>query len=221
MTRYLVAGLFLLVFAGCSTVPFHEENQIPLGTTDTRDIVQRFGESVPDDFHLVSSIVFDYGLLAVSGIGYVDISTVTGRYKVLCMNQLGVKLFEFQGDRNGLISQYAIEPLARQGKISEAVAEDIKRVYLDLVPPADAGVTKKKNSVIFRQRYDGGVLEHEFAGGVPLLIKKTYREDHRRVWDVSYYEYRQKNGKLYPMAVTFSNYRYGYRLIVKHKEIRG
>lgn len=221
MTRFFLAGLLCLVIAGCSAVPFHGAEQAPVAIADPRDIPERFGKTVPENFQLVSSIVFEFNLLSVSGIGYVDIDTVSGRYKVLCINQLGVKLFEFQGDRNRVLGRYAIEPLARQGNIVDAVAEDIRRVYLDLVPSADARIARKKNSVIFRQRHGEGALDYEFAGRVPKLIRKTYREDHRAAWSVFYSEYLQKNDKLYPMGIVFRNYRYGYSLIVKHKEIRG
>ena len=101
-------------------------------------VVRGFEDRVPGEFHLLSSIVFDYGIVAVSGIGYLDIDTVSGRFKVACLNHLGVKFFEFEGDRSGITSRYVIEPLARQGNITGVVAEDIKRIYLDLVPSPEA-----------------------------------------------------------------------------------
>jgi hypothetical protein len=170
---------------------------------------------------LLSSIVFEYNFRSLSGIGYLDIDTVSGGYKVMCMNQLGVKLFEFQGDRDGLISSYAIEPLARQGDIAAAVGEDIKRIYLDLIPAGTARATKREHAVVFRQRSGKGALEYEFSGQGPDLAAKTYREDHRAVWRVSYDEYRLMNGRLYPLRVQFRDYRHGYRLTVRMKEIRG
>ena len=207
------------VLSGCGgPVPFAPapDMQVPV---DPAALVSRFQEHVPDRFHLLSSIVFEYNWFTVAGIGYLDLNTRDGSYKVSCMNHLGVKLFEFSGDRSGLQSQYVIEPLAKQGNIVVAVSEDIKRIYLDLTPAPDARFIERKHSALFRQRAGDGALEYEFSGEGMRLAGKTYREDHRAVWRVSYSEYREKDGKFYPMAVVFKNYRFGYRLTVRQKEI--
>lgn len=217
----LLAAMLAGFLAGCvSAVPFRHAAQAPLGDASPLAVVQNFKERVPGEFNLLSSIVFDYGFITVSGIGYLDITTASGRYKVACLNHLGVKFFEFEGDRNGLTSQYVIEPLAKQGNIAAVVGEDIQRIYLDLIPAADARATRKKDKVLFRQRSGDGALEYEFGGKDLHLMRKTYREDERALWRVSYYEYQSKDGKLYPTAITLTNYRYGYRLIVRQKEIR-
>ncbi len=208
------------VLSGCAaTVPFNEAVPIAFDRVDPAQLVSVFSASVPDRFHLLSSIVFEYNWYTVAGLGYLEMNTQDRSYKVLCMNHLGVKLFEFAGDRNGLTSQYAIEPLARRGNIAATVGEDIKRIYLDLVPAPDARFILRKQSALFRQRSGDGSLEYEFSGEGMHLTGKTYREDHRAVWRVSYYEYRQQNGRFYPMGIVFSNFRYGYRLIVRQKEI--
>jgi hypothetical protein len=213
----LLAGL---LFGCASPVPFRAAAPVAVDDADPVAVAERFGRAVPDDFHLLSSVVFEYNWFSVSGIGYLDVDTTAGRYKVVCMNHLGVKILEFEGDRNGLAHKYVIEPLARQGDIASVVAEDIKRIYLDLVPSPDARMVKRRQAILFRQRSGDGALEYEFSGeGLPLT-SKTYREDHRAVWRVSYYEHRSRNGRLYPMGIVLSNYRNGYRLIVRQKEIR-
>lgn len=220
MKKLAALCIAIVLAAGCSAaIPFKEAERVPLGAADPQALVEGFKQRIPASFHLLSSIVFEYNWFTVAGLGYVDINPGDGLYKVVCMNHLGVKLFEFEGNRDGLISQFAMEPLARQGNIAQAVGTDIKRVYLDLLPSEAARVIRRKSEVVFRQRSGDGALEYVFAGG--NLVSKTYREDHRAVWRVSYYEYQEKNGKLYPMGIILSNYRYGYRLIVRQKEIHG
>ncbi len=221
MKKFLLLFSLIALATGCTSVPFKETAVVPMDSSDPRAVVERFREAAPESFQLLSSIVFEYNWLTVAGIGLLDIDGTDGLYKVVCMNHLGVKLFEFEGNRNGLISQFAIEPLARQGNIAAAVGDDIKRIYFDLTPSADARITVRKHKMIFRQRSGGGALEYEFAGDGGGLARKTYWEDERAVWRVSYYEYERKNGKLYPMGIILSNYRHGYRLIVRQKEIRG
>jgi hypothetical protein len=220
MKQALLVFAVVGVLAGCAApVPFEPAAPLVLGRVDPVALVEGQRESLPDHFHLLSSIVFEYNWLTVAGIGYLELDRVDENYKVSCMNHLGVKLFEFAGDRTGLTSQYAIEPLARQGNIAATVGEDIKRIYLDLVPADDARFILRKKSATFRQRSGDGALEYEFSGVGMHLTAKTYREDHRAVWRASYYEYRQKSGKFYPMGIVFTNYRFGYRLIVRQKEI--
>ncbi len=220
MKKFLLLFSLIALATGCTSVPFKETAAVPMDSSDPGAVVERFKEATPESFQLLSSIVFEYNWLTVAGIGVLDIDGTDGLYKVVCMNHLGVKLFEFEGNRNGLIRQFAIEPLARQGNVAAAVGNDIKRIYFDLTPSADARITIRKHKMIFRQRSGRGALEFEFAG-TGDLTRKTYREDERAVWRVSYYEYQRKNGKLYPMGIIFSNYRHGYRLIVRQKEIRG
>ncbi len=221
MKRIVAVCMVIALAAGCSSIPFKETAPAAFDTTDPRAVVERFKAGMPDDFKVLSSIVFEYYWISVAGIGYVDINTQDELYKVACLNHMGVKLFEFEGNRNGLISQYAIGPLASAGNIAEAVGTDIRRVYFDLLPTPDARIIRRKNKLVFRQRSGWGALEYAFGGADGNLLKKTYIEDNRAVWRVSYYDYQQKDGKLYPMGIVFSNYRYGYRLIVRQKEIRG
>jgi hypothetical protein len=219
--KRLFAAVPAVLLAGCmAAVPFKHAAPAALGEASPQEVVLSFKEGVPGEFNLLSSIVFDYGFVAVSGIGYLDIDTSTGKYKVACLNHLGVKFFEFEGDRGGITSQYVIEPLARQGNITEAVGADIRRIYLDLIPSPEARAAGKGDRVLFRQRSGKGALEYEFGGEGANLVTKTYREDERAVWRVSYYEYQSKDGKRYPTAIVLRNFRYGYRLIVRQKEIR-
>jgi hypothetical protein len=219
MKNALPLVLLVGLLSGCAaSVPFERPAPVAADRISPDALVAAFHASLPDRFHLLNSIVFEYNWLTVAGIVYLELNRIDGIYKVSCMNHLGVKVFEFSGDANGLISQYAIEPLRTRGNITAIVGQDIRRMYLDLTPVADARFIRRNRSALFRQRSGNGTLEYEFSGD-GLLTTKTYREDHRAVWRASYYGYRQKNGKSYPMGVVFAHYRYGYRLILRIKEI--
>ena len=53
-----------------------------------------------------------------------------------------------------------------------------------------------------------------------MLIEKRYYEKNRLLWSIFYYEYRQDHGKLYPGGIILRNYRFGYNLVVRLKEVR-
>lgn len=218
MKRSILA-LVMMVVAGCASAPFPEAAWVPLGNPDPQMIVERFGNGTPDSFQLVSTIVFEYTWFTFSGIGYLDVSAKDRSYKVACMNHMGVKLFEVSGNREGVLSQSAIGPLADKGDIGRAVGDDIMRVYFDLVPTGQARIAQKKDRLVFRQPSDEGALEYVFAGEPTVLRTKTYYEDNRAVWRIAYYDYQLKDGKQFPMGIVLKNYKHGYRLIVRQKEI--
>jgi outer membrane biogenesis lipoprotein LolB len=218
MKRSLV--VIMMLVAGCATVPFHEAALVPLQSADPQVVVERFRSGNPESFQLLNTIVFEYTWFTFGGIGCLEVNAKDRFYKVALMNHMGVKLFEVSGNRDGVLSQSAIGPLADKGDIARAVGDDIMRVYFDLVPSAEARVAHKKNRLVFRQPSDAGALEYVFAGEPTVLRTKTYYEDNRAVWRVSYYDYLIKNEKHFPAGIILQNYRHGYRLIVRQKEIR-
>jgi len=219
--RRLAAALLAVLLAGCASAPFKEAARVPLENVDPQRVVEGFRNSVPERFQLLNTIVFEYNWFTFGGIGYLDIDAKDHSYKVACMNHMGVKLFEISGNSDGVLSQSAIGTLADKGDIARAVGDDIMRVYFDLVPSAQANIAHKNNRLLFRQPSGEGALEYLFAGEPTVLRTKTYYEDNRAVWRVSYYEYLEKDGKRFPTGIILQHYRHGYRLIVRQKEIRG
>ncbi len=213
------AGTFLLLLiAGCSSVPFQSTVLVPLEAGDPWNIVQRFQESTPQRFQLLNTVVFEYNFRKFSGIGTVQVNSESGVFHAAGMNPMGVKLFELSGDGRSVTSRYAIEAFTQYGDIAAAVGNDIRRIYFDLVPGKEALIRKRTDKLIFRQPSGSGFLEYLFAGAAGDLIRKTYYDDSGIRWRVSYYEYRDQQGKRWPQGVVFINYEFGYRLTVRNKE---
>jgi outer membrane biogenesis lipoprotein LolB len=220
MKSIAVLCLLALLLGGCATVPFQKTELTPLAEEDPRNLVERFQARNADSFQLLTSVVFEYNWRKFSGLGYVDINARDRAFKVVCLNPLGVKLFEFSGDRNGVVTHYSIADFSKYGDVAAVVGNDIRRIYFDLVPSPEALVWKRKYRVSFRQAYDQGFLEYVFAGQKGDLIEKNYYDDSGIVWQVSYYEYYDQKGNRFPRGIVFQHYQYGYRLIVRHKEFR-
>ncbi len=192
----LLAAVLAALLAGCvSAAPFKEAALVPLESADPHTVVERFRSGNAESFQLLNTIVFEYSWFTFGGIGYLEVNAKDRFYKVACMNHMGVKLFEVSGNRDGVLSQSAIGPLADRGDIARAVGDDIMRVYFDLVPSDQARIAQKKNRLVFRQPSEEGALEYVFAGEPTVLRTKTYYEDNRAVWRVSYYDYLLKNEK--------------------------
>ena len=146
MRRNRLAFVFLLILSGCSAMPFQAADHAA-PDDGLREVPRRFESSLPDYFQLLNSIVFEYNWFTFSGVGLVAINAEQGSYKVAGMNHLGVKLFEFEGNRTGLLRQFTIAPLAGKGDIGTAVGTDIQRVYFDLVPSPEARIVKRKDAL--------------------------------------------------------------------------
>ena len=152
-------------------------------------------------------------------IGSVYISRADRVFKVAGMNPMGVKLFELSGDRSGMTTHYAIADFSKYGDIAIVVGNDIRRIYFDLVPGPEASIGKRKYKLIFRKSSGPGYLEYIFAGTGGDLIEKNYYEDNGLAWRISYYEYRDQDGKRWPQGIVLLNYQYGYRLTIRQKEL--
>ncbi len=211
----------LLLLAGCSSVPFQKTADVSMRGKDPEAVVDNFRKSLPGHFQLLNTILYKYGWTEFSTIGYIEINTGTKTFAAAGMNPMGLKLFELTGDEDSVKPLFMMEEFRKNGKFAASAGEDIRRIYFDLIPSADAEIKKGDYRLVFRQRSGTGFLVYIFAGAGAYLTEKKYYEDNNLKWRVSYYEYRRKDGMIYPGGIVLDNYRYGYSLIVKLKEIRG
>ena len=218
--KQLVSGFFIAFIAGCSSIPFQETARVSLESADPGALLERFRNNSPESFRLLTTVVFQYNLDKLSGIGYMDINTREKAFTVACINAMGVKLFELSGDKDGTVSHFTLEELNKKGDFAAVIGEDIKRIYFDSAPSSGAKINRKKFKIIFDQPYGPGIMEYVFAGADGNMAEKKYYEDNILIWRVSFYEYRQKDGKIYPGGIILNNYKYGYSLTVRLKEIQ-
>lgn len=220
MKRLTVLLLGAVLLAGCVSVPFRETPPVCMDAVDPQQLLAQYRETLPERFQLLNSVVFDYRWRAFTGIGLVEIDRPAQTFRIVCLNPLGVKLFELSGDAQRTEAHFVMPPLLEQGgDFAGTVGEDIRRIYFDVVPAVEASVERQRRALVFRQPAPGGSLEYVFAGRDGDLVEKRYRDaDNDLVWKVSYYEYRAENGKRSPQGVVLTNYRHGYRLTVRPKE---
>ena len=87
-------------------------------------------------------------------------------------------------------------------------------------PVRMATISKERYRILFRQQAEDGEIEYVFGGADGVLVEKRYYEEGRRIWSVSYHEYRRESGKLYPAGIILENHQRRYRLVVRLREIR-
>jgi Protein of unknown function (DUF3261) len=218
MKQLFLASVLITLVAGCARLPFQETALVSLASEDPKNLVAHFQATAPEDYRLLSTVVFEYNGRKFAAISTVQIDRTDRVFKVAAMNPMGVKLFAFSGKQNQVTTQYAIADFSKYGDIAALVSRDIRRIYFDLIPSPHALVWKRKYRVSFRQLYDQGFLEYVFAGQEGDLIEKNYYDDSGIVWRVAYYEYSGQDGNRLPRGIVFTHYKYGYRLTVRHKE---
>ena len=219
MKRLLCLILLCLLASGCAGVPFQETPRVPLESADPRGVVRQFQATLPESFQLVNSVVFQYYWRSFMGMGYLDVDRRAGTFKVACLNPLGVQLFQLTGDRTSIESQSSLAQLKEYKELPTTVGNDIRRIYFDLVPAANAEIFRGRYQIAFRQKSGAGELSYLYAGAGRDLIEKTFYQDGDIRWRVTYYEYREEKGKRYPQGILLVNYQYGYRLTVRQKEL--
>ncbi len=206
--------------AGCATVPFEPVPWTALpDEVDPDAVPEAFAAALPVRFVSEDTLVFRFFWREIAALGYTRIDREAGTFAVICLNHLGVQLFYITGDRQQTTLEYAIPEFADRPEFVEAIGEDIRRLYFDLLPAAEAQVAIGSDRLSFTLHQDNRRVRHIFGGPRLFLRQKRARQGWRRLWDVTYYEYRQVNGQWLPRGMVLRNHRQNYRLTLRIREV--
>jgi hypothetical protein len=220
MIKKLIIILTISV-CGCSSIPFRHSDYLSFDGIDPQTLRLNFSEELPQEFELLNSAIFRYSYLHFSALGVVRVDTFKKSLDLAGFNHLGVMFFELSLDSEGKVDcKYALPEFTKHKDFASFVLNDIKKIYFDRVPPQSAVVKRERRKVVFRDSLKDTFTEYVFAGEGRFLAEKNYYEKHRKVWSVFYYEYTPKDGKIYPEGILLKHYKYGYKLIIRLKEIR-
>jgi hypothetical protein len=218
--KTLVLLFCLAAAAGCRSIPFKDIDYVPLAEVNPALMLEDFKAALAQKLEIINSIVFEFKWHSFAALGYTQLDLEQGTFKVSCMNPVGIKLFELEGNRQKVDAVFVLKELLERGDLPKAVGEDIRRIYFDMAPDAAAKVKKEKYRIIFTQKTGRQTLKYVFAGQQRWLTEKHYYEGRRNLWSVYYYNYLNQEGKLYPSALILSHHRFGYNLVIRLKEVR-
>jgi len=222
MKNALLACVLIFHVCGCTTIAFEKPAAADMKGVLPDDLLERFGERLFPRFTLLNSLVFQFGFSnRISALGYISVDREKGTFHVVCMSPVGVKLFEVSGDETSIAKQFAIGDFGRNPYFIRAVAEDIRRVYFDLLPPENAPVYRGSHRMYFYSE-TGPAEETVYRFGSPehVLLDKTRLRNQEGLWRVSYYDYRSTPEGLLPAGTVLENWEYGYRITIRLKDIR-
>ena len=219
--KRIMVGLLMVVggfLGGCAAEPFERPplpelvhpNPSALRAEFAGQLKERF---ISDDTVIIQAPFRDD--MAILGVLQAD--RRAGTFELLGMNHMTVTLFHLCGEDGDKAIRYAMPPLMEQKETLLGIAGDTRRMYLDLVPAADAAVTIQPTYVRFSQETAEGTLVYEFGGVPTVLLEKRLEGFWGTIWRARYYDYAESPAS-HPRGVVMDNNRFGYRIIVKNRD---
>ena len=158
--------IFLVVFpvSGCSSVPFQKPASVSMEQENPATVRERFKQRLPLRYSLLNTITFKFNPFKkkqISALGSITVDTSGHEFTAVCINPLGVKLFEIFSNSHETTSRFAIGELAKKQDLAKAVAADIKRVYFDLVPSTEAETKNRRYRIDFKEPSREGKMLYE------------------------------------------------------------
>jgi hypothetical protein len=183
-------------------------------------VVEEFDAMVGQQFELLQSVVFSFFGKGFTGLGYLSVDPQSEKYALTCMTPSGITLFSIEGAGDEVKAQFSVPGFEKHGdQIARSLARDLRRIYLDWTPPADASIKQKKTKLIFKSKSDGETIQHTYSGTRHLLTEKRFSKGWKTRCVVRYYDYETINGKLFPKGIILHNKRFHYRMTLRLKEV--
>jgi len=187
---------------------------------DAETVRSGFDAATPSRYRQVNSVVFSFLWKKMTALGMLEVDRDADSFKLACMTPVGVKLFDFEGKGDRTTCLFAIDQMGERPEVTASVGDDIRAVYLDVVPDASEDSRRRSKSLTFSSECDDTRVEYRFTGQPPVLIEKRLYEKGDLIRRVRYYEYTEKEGLLHPRGIVLDNKRYHYRLIIRVKEMQ-
>jgi hypothetical protein len=193
---------------------------ISFDNVDPQALKNDFAKQLPVEFEVLNSAIFKYQHFRVSALGVTRVQTDKNKLNTAGFNHLGVLLFDLALNNDKVESRYVFPEFNKRGDFAAAILKDIKKVYFERIPGSQAVVSVASRKITFRDNTVSGNLEYVFCGEGRFLSEKNYYENNKKIWSVSYFDYTDKSGKVYPKYIVLRHFKYKYSLIIKLKEIR-
>jgi hypothetical protein len=213
-----VSLLFLFAAIGCAPEPFTRGPLPALHAPDAKAMREQFAATIPNSFITDDTVIIHAPFHDIAVLSVVRIDRSAGTFELVGLNQLGVQLFAVGGDQKTIVVRFAIPPLDQQHELLVSIAQDVRRMYFDLLPSPDAKVEPRRTYVRFSQRNDAGTLIHEMGGEPAVLLEKRQAGILGTIWRVQYFDYTPVAGGLYPRGIVLDNSRFFYRIVVKNRK---
>jgi hypothetical protein len=213
-----IALLLLSLMVGCAGEPFVRGPLPVLNNPDPQAMRENFARTVPQRFISDDTVIIHSPFHDLAVLGVVRVDRSAGTFDLVALNQLGVQLFAVGGDRNNSFVHFAIPPLDPHRDLLMSIADDVRRMYFDLLPSPAAKVDPRRTFVRFSERNHDGILIFEMGDNPSILLEKRQAGFFGTLWRVRYFDYSPAAGGLYPRGIVMDNSRFFYRIVVKNRD---
>jgi len=211
--------LALLLVTGCTSLPFatQPEVTVPPGLSAEQLAATSWPEA-GRRYRIRQTVLFELRGAKVPMTGLMDLDTTRGTIRLVAINDLGVKFFDLQLDRESETLHYLLPELARFPGFGEVVASAVRRIFLAPRPAGDEQLEGSATRYRLRRQQDTDEVTFSF-GGAPLQLLAIEAEGPQEAWRVDYYEYRDQHGATAPYGIILKDRRAGYRLTLWLDEV--
>ncbi|MCP3900854.1 MAG: DUF3261 domain-containing protein [Desulfobacteraceae bacterium] len=222
--KYVIIFLSLLL-TGC-TIAIPKHDLVVLNNiTESNAIkeISEYNDFVMQKTNIISSITFNFRGRGMSALGITQLDTKNKDFKVAALNPMGVTLLAIKMEKGDIVSSYVMPQFEKGGleKAAEMIGKDIAHIYFNRkIDLHDKSLTLDKYRVSINPQIDKNNYKYVFSGKPLKLMKKTMYENNKKVWSVDYYDYKNINNKEIAFKIFLKNYRYGYTLEIKSKDIK-
>jgi len=217
------ASAFMLgvaLLGGCTSVPFVAVPMPLLHDPDPAAMRSAWSANLPTRFTTEDTVVIEFPGNSLALLGLLHIDRVDGSFEVQGMNHLGGRAFLISGNPRKTEVLFAMPPLAEKPKVLQSIAEDIRRMYFDLVPDRAARVRVEARRLRYTEDRPDGKVEFVLGGADGVLLEKRLTHRQWSVWRVRFYEYNPAGEGVFPRGMVLDNARYHYRIVVKNRSLR-
>jgi hypothetical protein len=206
-------GLILLLVSACSSVPFTPTELTSAVPRTAHELTAKSWNSGTGSVMIRQSALFEFEGMQVPIAGIMKLDLAAKYARLVGMNDMGVKLYDISVDSASSQAHFIIPDLAGYPGFAEAVAVSVRRIFLSPQPALDDSLELTPTSYLFKRESstNGGTTRFILGGADAQLLEKSFCGP-TEAWNVRYYLYQHRQGRLFPGGIVLDDRRAGYRL---------
>lgn len=214
----------ILCMTGCTAaVPEHRgvlPEEMALGRIFRE--IRDYNAKISGSIEVLNSVRFNFRGRSFTAVGPLLLDETREAFSMAAINPMGMTLFQIKMKNGELVSSSMIPELGKFKQSADAVAEDIERIYFKRdVDLYKAYLKPDKNGVVLKKNKENtGRYEYRFGKSPLVLLAKIYYENGQKIWSADYYDYREHKSGMFPMRTFFKQYRHGYTLDIKTRQVK-
>jgi hypothetical protein len=211
-----LAGALLALAAGCAG----HGGPPRLDPAAARAFVEAQLRGNPVRMQAVQSVVMSWRHRPFTALGWFRCDRERGTFALVGLSPSGATLFSLSETGGEAAGSFAAPPGGDPKAWTAAMAEDVRRIYFEGVPRPGDEVRPSGRGVALRRRGGGETELRLRLERDPLRSRAEWYSDGRHVGTTIWEDYQAHGPLQVPMRIDHRNRVYGYRLVIRTKEIQ-